>query len=128
METIANRHEMSNSERHDDDLAVFKRKMALFKQYTLPMLKLLDEQGSLKVMMRHLKLFFYCNGNAAQAAIETCELQVDNVLREHTWKATQISTQCSRTHRMSSVRYCSKRTEASTVSRTTREWILQKSN
>nr|CDJ81996.1 Adenylate kinase family protein [Haemonchus contortus] len=41
---------MSNSERHDDDLAVFKRKMALFKQYTLPMLKLLDEQGSLKVV------------------------------------------------------------------------------
>ncbi|VDL73716.1 unnamed protein product [Nippostrongylus brasiliensis] len=48
--TITKRYEQSNPKRDDDDPNAVKKRMALFKQNTLPMLKLLDEQGLLRVV------------------------------------------------------------------------------
>ncbi|KJH44359.1 hypothetical protein DICVIV_09599 [Dictyocaulus viviparus] len=50
LDTIAKRFHVNSTPRSDDDPEVAKTRMSLFKQNTLPMLKVLDEKGLLRVV------------------------------------------------------------------------------
>ncbi|KAK6762331.1 hypothetical protein RB195_023155 [Necator americanus] len=70
IDTLSRRFRDGSEVRPDDSPNVVKRRLALFKQNTLPMLKLLDESGLLRVVGNPFFLLHYVVNNVLHASYE----------------------------------------------------------